>query len=144
MGKKISGEILEDRRANGDQSVNAILLSDPTSARWRTALIVTVLFAAAHFAFLAGVSNPDKLYFDEVHYVPAAKQMLNGDSAAPRLNPMHPPLAKQMIALSINVLGDTPLGWRYAGFAAMLPISAASVGTSMEIFTRLMIFQNWI
>jgi hypothetical protein len=31
-----------------------------------------------------------------------------------------------------------------AGFAAMLPISAAFVGTSMETFIRLMIFQNWI
>jgi len=29
-------------------------------------------------------------------------------------------------------------------FAAMLPISAAVVGTSMETFNRLMIFQNWI
>jgi hypothetical protein len=30
------------------------------------------------------------------------------------------------------------------GFAAMLPISAALVGTSMETFSRLMLFQNWI
>jgi dolichyl-phosphate-mannose-protein mannosyltransferase len=32
----------------------------------------------------------------------------------------------------------------FAGFAAMLPISAAFVGTSMETFIRLMLFQNWI
>ena len=31
------------------------------------------------------------------------------------LNPMHPPLAKQMIALSIRAFGDVPLGWRYPG-----------------------------
>jgi dolichyl-phosphate-mannose-protein mannosyltransferase len=31
-----------------------------------------------------------------------------------------------------------------AGFAAMLPISAAFVGTSMATFNHLMIFQNWI
>jgi len=31
-----------------------------------------------------------------------------------------------------------------AGFAAMLPISAAFVGTSMETFNRLMLFQSWI
>ena len=30
------------------------------------------------------------------------------------------------------------------GFAVMLPISAAFVGTSMEIFNHLMLFQNWI
>ncbi len=31
-----------------------------------------------------------------------------------------------------------------AGFAAMLPISVASVGTSMETFVRLMLFSSWI
>jgi dolichyl-phosphate-mannose--protein O-mannosyl transferase len=31
-----------------------------------------------------------------------------------------------------------------AGFAVMLPISAAFVGTSMQMFERLMIFENWI
>jgi dolichyl-phosphate-mannose-protein mannosyltransferase len=47
--------------------------------------------------------------------------------------------------------GDSPrwLLWTYvalacAGFAAMLPISAAFVGTSMATFGRLMLFQNWI
>jgi dolichyl-phosphate-mannose-protein mannosyltransferase len=32
----------------------------------------------------------------------------------------------------------------FAAFAVMLPVSAALVGTSMETFNRLMIFQNWI
>ena len=47
--------------------------------------------------------------------------------------------------------GSTPrwLLWAFvavgaAGFAAMLPISAAFVETSMATFNRLMIFQNWI
>jgi dolichyl-phosphate-mannose-protein mannosyltransferase len=47
--------------------------------------------------------------------------------------------------------GNTPrwLLWVYvaigfAGFVAMLPISAAFIGTSMATFNRLMIFQNWI
>ena len=31
-----------------------------------------------------------------------------------------------------------------AGFAAMLPVSAAFVGTTMKTFNRLMVFQNWI
>jgi hypothetical protein len=30
------------------------------------------------------------------------------------------------------------------GFATMLPISVASLGTSMETYRRLMIFQSWI
>jgi dolichyl-phosphate-mannose-protein mannosyltransferase len=47
--------------------------------------------------------------------------------------------------------GNTPrwLLWAFvavafAGFAAMLPISVAFVGTSMQTFNRLMLFQNWI
>ncbi len=31
-----------------------------------------------------------------------------------------------------------------AGFAAMLPISAAFIGTTMQTFNRLMVFQSWI
>jgi dolichyl-phosphate-mannose--protein O-mannosyl transferase len=39
--------------------------------------------------------------------------------------------------------------WAYVGvaaigFAVMLPISAAFIGTSMQMFNRLMLFQSWI
>ena len=62
---------------------------------------------------LIGITTPEKFYFDEVHYVPAARQMLEPVMPQPMLNPMHPPLAKQIIALSIHAFGDVPLGWRY-------------------------------
>jgi dolichyl-phosphate-mannose--protein O-mannosyl transferase len=51
---------------------------------------------------------PDKIYFDEVHYVPAARAMLADTQA----NPEHPLFAKSLIALSIAWLGDTPFAWR--------------------------------
>src|SRR5205807_8129094 len=51
----------------------------------------------------------------EVHYVPAARQMLEPAMLQPMLNPMHPPLGKQLIALSIRTFGDSALGWRYPG-----------------------------
>src|SRR5207237_1181144 len=79
----------------------------------RTGIIAAVLFVLAHFAMLLGVTTPEKFYFDEVHYVPAARQMLEPVMPQPMLNPMHPPLAKQLIALSIHTFGDGPLGWRY-------------------------------
>src|ERR1700722_8163394 len=84
------------------------------STAW-SAIIAVVLFLAAHLVLLLGVTTPDKFYFDEVHYVPAARQMLEPAPSAPQLNPMHPPLAKQLIALSILSFGDVPLGWRYPG-----------------------------
>ena len=62
---------------------------------------------------MIGLTTPDKITFDEVHYVPAAKQMLEPGTPGPLLNPMHPPLAKQMMAWSIRIFGDGPLGWRY-------------------------------
>jgi len=56
------------------------------------------------------VTTPKKFYFDEVHYVPATRQMLDPVMPAPMLNPMHPPLAKQLMALSIRTFADVPLG----------------------------------
>jgi dolichyl-phosphate-mannose-protein mannosyltransferase len=84
------------------------------STSWN-AIIAVIIFFVAHFALLIGVTTPEKFYFDEVHYVPAARQMLEPVMPTPMLNPMHPPLAKQMIALSIRIFGDRPLGWRYPG-----------------------------
>jgi dolichyl-phosphate-mannose-protein mannosyltransferase len=79
----------------------------------RNATIAIIIFIAAHFLLLIGVATPEKFYFDEVHYVPAARQLLEPVMSQPMLNPMHPPLAKQLIALSIRTFGDEPLGWRY-------------------------------
>jgi dolichyl-phosphate-mannose--protein O-mannosyl transferase len=78
----------------------------PTASKRRHAIVALVLFLAAYVAMLAGVTTPDHLYFDEVHYVPAARQMLEPVMSTPMLNPMHPPLAKQLIAVSICIFGD--------------------------------------
>jgi dolichyl-phosphate-mannose-protein mannosyltransferase len=99
----------------------------------RTVVIATVLFLVAHIALLVGLTTPEKLYFDEVHYVPAARQMLEPVMRAPILNPMHPPLAKQLIALSIRTFGDTPLGWRYPGalFGALAIVAMYFCGIAL-------------
>ena len=75
------------------------------------------------------------------------------------LNPMHPPLAKQLIALSIRFFGDGPLGWRYPGvlfgslalvavylcglalFAAQGPAIAASL---LAFFNQMLFVQSRI
>ncbi|WP_258762915.1 phospholipid carrier-dependent glycosyltransferase [Bradyrhizobium arachidis] len=79
----------------------------------RSAVIAVAIFLAAHFALLIGLVTPEKFVFDEVHYVPAARQMLGSTASQPMLNPMHPPLAKELIAASIAAFGDNALGWRY-------------------------------
>ncbi len=68
------------------------------------------------------ISNPRDTIFDEIYYVNAARRI---DSiAVPPPDPYadaqsgtdpnteHPPLAKLMIAASIRVFGDNPMGWR--------------------------------
>lgn len=95
--------------------------------------VAAILFVVAHFALLAGITTPEKFYFDEVHYVPAARQMLEPAIQEPMLNPMHPPLAKQIIALSIRTFGDNPFGWRYPGvlFGALAIVAVYLCGLAL-------------
>jgi len=104
-----------------------------SSSAARNIIIAVIIFVTAHFALLVGVTAPDKFYFDEVHYVPAARQMLEPVASAPLLNPMHPPLAKQLIALSIRSFGDVPLGWRYPGvlFGALAIVAIYLCGLTL-------------
>ena len=136
-----------------------IIFSSRAARLLRTGIAAAVLFLLAHVAMLIGVTTPEKFYFDEVHYVPAARQMLEPVMPQPMLNPMHPPLAKQIIALSINTFGDGPLGWRYPGvlfgslaivavylcglalFAAQGPAIAASL---LAFFNQMLFVQSRI
>ena len=76
--------------------------SDPVG--W-TALICLGFFMLC----LVRLTVPSAPYFDEVHYLPAARGWLESGAW---LNREHPPLGKQIIAASIAVLGDGPTGWR--------------------------------
>ncbi len=52
----------------------------------------------------------------------------------PILNPMHPPLAKEIIALSIKAFGDVPLGWRYpAALFGALALVAVYLGGARAV-----------
>ncbi|WP_407150879.1 phospholipid carrier-dependent glycosyltransferase [Bradyrhizobium sp. ORS 86] len=98
-----------------------------------TAIVAAAIFVVAQAVLLLGITTPDKLYFDEVHYVPAARQMLLPDIQQPILNPMHPPLAKEIIALSIKAFGDGPLGWRYPAtlFGALALVGVYLAGLAL-------------
>ncbi len=68
------------------------------------------------FALLAGwrLATPSILYFDEVHYVPAAREWLKliETGAGWYRNREHPLLGKELIAAGMFIFGDNPLGWR--------------------------------
>jgi predicted membrane-bound dolichyl-phosphate-mannose-protein mannosyltransferase len=96
-------------------------------------IVVVIVFLAAHVALLVGVTAPEKFYFDEVHYVPAARRMLEPVMPRPMFNPTHPLFAKQRMALSIRIFGDVPLGWRYPSvlFGALAIVATYLCGLAL-------------
>lgn len=72
-------------------------------------------FFIAFILFFYHLASIDKIYFDETHYIPAAKEW---SKMAPTTNTEHPPLGKFLIATSIDFLGDNPIGWRAASAVA--------------------------
>jgi dolichyl-phosphate-mannose--protein O-mannosyl transferase len=68
---------------------------------------------AIAFAFLAlaaiRLGVPSKPFFDEVHYLPAARAVL---ALSHPVNVEHPPFGKELVGLGIGLFGDGPLGWR--------------------------------
>lgn len=81
---------------------------------------VAFLFFALVLVRLGVPSIP---YFDEVHYLPAARALLAGSEW---LNREHPMLGKELLAASIGLLGDRPLAWRLpSAIAGALALFAA-------------------
>lgn len=75
----------------------------------RPVLLALLIGIAALLLFGIGVHRPSILTFDEVHYVPAARAIL--DLSHP-VNIEHPLLGKSLIALGMLIFGDNPIGWR--------------------------------
>ncbi|WP_409411408.1 phospholipid carrier-dependent glycosyltransferase [Bradyrhizobium manausense] len=96
-------------------------------------MFAVAIFLIAHLVLMIGVTTPEKFVFDEVHYVPAARQMLEPVLPNPMLNPMHPPLAKELIAASIATFGDNALGWRYPAtlFGALAIVAVYLCGLAL-------------
>lgn len=78
--------------------------------RPRDPLALTALIAIG-FAILCAIrlTTPSTPFFDEIHYLPPARAIL---ALSQPLNPEHPPLGKELIALGMALFGDNALGWR--------------------------------
>lgn len=81
------------------------MFAKPQADPWAFQILVALLFAGL---VALRLTIPSHLYFDEIHYVPAARALMAGQPA----NPEHPMLAKAVMAASIRLFGDGPLGWR--------------------------------
>ena len=100
----------------------------------KSALPAALLVSAASFIlFIWGITRPTALYFDETHYVPAARALI---ARSGPVNIEHPLFAKTLIAAGILVFGDNGLGWRISSAA----FGAIAVGSMFWI--ALMMFRN--
>lgn len=69
-----------------------------------------IALALAFWALLlVRLTIPTKPYFDEVHYLPAAREYW---ALGKFVNREHPLLGKELIAIGMQLFGDRPLGWR--------------------------------
>jgi predicted membrane-bound dolichyl-phosphate-mannose-protein mannosyltransferase len=62
-------------------------------------------------------------FFDEIYYVRAARELIEGQ---PIFEFTHPPLGKDLLAASVQLLGDVPFFWRTNGVlaGALIPVVA--------------------
>ncbi|WP_271078279.1 glycosyltransferase family 39 protein [Aurantiacibacter sp. MUD61] len=120
----------------------------PDHPRDPIALNIAIALVFAALA-LVRLGIPTAPYFDEVHYLPAARAVLELELAT---NVEHPPLAKQIIALGIAVFGDNPWGWRLpsllfgalALFAAMRAAWFSSQTRAASLLTGLFVGTNFL
>ncbi|WP_038170609.1 dolichyl-phosphate-mannose--protein mannosyltransferase [Tomitella biformata] len=88
---------------------------------WVTTLVITLIAALTRFANLGYPTDAGTPIFDEKHYAPQAWQVLQNGGIED--NPgyeliVHPPLAKQLIAIGHAMFGYTGFGWRFASAVA--------------------------
>ena len=85
------------------------------------------------------LATPHILVFDEVHYVPAARQLW---ALAGPVNIEHPLLGKALIGLGMAVFGDNSFGWRVtatlAGTATVAGLFAIAWLTIRDLRTAVM------
>lgn len=77
----------------------------------KNVLTASVVGFFSWLLFWWNIDTPLKLNFDENHYIPAAKALLEG---LRNQNWEHPPFGKYLIGIGLALFGDQPAGWRFA------------------------------
>lgn len=104
------------------------MLANLRDRPWLAALLIA-LIAQALFSLHLG--RPSRLVFDEVHYVPAARELLELNAPA---NTEHPLLGKALIASGIALFGDNVVGWRALSTVAGTATIVGSFAILMLLF----------
>ena len=117
----------------------------PRDPIWWNCLVALAFLALAAVRLTVPVTP----YFDEVHYLPAARALLDLNEST---NVEHPPFAKQVMALGLVVLGDNAYGWRVPSllfgtltlFAAMRAAWFSSRTAMASLLTGLFVATNFL
>ena len=78
-------------------------------SKWEYAglLMLVLVTLVMHFSIIMA---PDEPLFDEQHYIPDVRLIIDGEGTE---RPEHPPLGKLFIVAGIKLFGDNPFGWRF-------------------------------
>ena len=105
---------------------------------WQDAVNLLVLLLLAFVLRVVNLDQPAEMYFDEIYYVDAAQNLLEGK---PDPNNVHPPLGKWMIAAGIEtckaVAGpdvNQMISWRAASVLAGLLMVIATYHMSLMLY----------
>jgi len=110
---------------------------------------VLAITAVFFLVTLNRLGTPSMPMFDEIHYLPAARRLIDLTS---RLNPEHPLVGKEFIALGMMLFGDNSWGWRLPGvllgtaglFGAMRAVWWASRSRMAAILFGVLFASNFI
>jgi dolichyl-phosphate-mannose-protein mannosyltransferase len=130
----VATETVAPSRQDSDSPISRV-------RQWRSRLAgppgaLLLILVAAVVTRVAWLYSPDRaLIFDEAYYVNAARRLLGWTvpAGAPYVdapagidpNSEHPPLGKVLIAASMRLFGDDPIGWRLPSLVAGLVIIVA-------------------
>ena len=104
------------------------------SARAKMWLSGVLLGLGSLVLFGWGIAQPAAIYFDETHYVPAARALLARSGG---VNIEHPLFAKTLMGLSMALFGDNAIGWR-------MPSLVFGVGSVVALFRiAMLLFRDW-
>ncbi len=71
--------------------------------------VYALFFVVSQLLYQIGIGAVEQPFFDEEHYVPAARAFITQRT---NIIPEHPPLGIALIAASVTLGGDRPFGWR--------------------------------
>jgi dolichyl-phosphate-mannose-protein mannosyltransferase len=126
--KKNTGAVIKQDKADSPAPVRKQKHSRLDRLDFTILLVIVVLTIVIR---LIGISYPEEVYFDETHYVPAAKAYLTPDQQDP--NFIHPPLGKQLMALFMWKDQDSSVNWRLGSvlFGSLMVVITYLLGISL-------------